>query len=450
MNALDDDLRQGSSEALLGPGPMLSLTRTPRAGRLLARIVAMGVTVLVLCLWLVPWQQNVRGDGRVIAYAPLEREQMIESPISGRVIEWSVQEGDEVVAGQQVAIVSDNDPDLIRRLEQQRDAVVVRTEATRTALRVMETQIESLTAVRESAVRSADAKISATDEKLRAAEQDVAAARSKALTASLQRDRVAQLHDEGLASRRDLEVAQMGYETAQAELEEKQAKKAAAKADARAARADRSETSASRFASVDKARSELEKVRGDLAKNEEDLLKVETQLARQMTMQVTAPRAGRILRLVAKQGGEQVKPGEPLAVLVPDTDARAVELWLDGNDAPLVSSGRHVRLQFEGWPAIQFVGWPSVAVGTFGATVAFVDAAADERGKTRVVVVPDDPGHWPEGRFLRQGTRVHGWVMLNQVPLGYEIWRQLNGFPPALLDGKDGGPRTADGGKGAK
>jgi membrane fusion protein, adhesin transport system len=397
----------------------------------------------------VPWQQNVRGDGRVIAYAPLERQQAIEAPVPGRIVEWFVQEGDAVVAGQRVLTIADNDPELLTRLGGQQDAIIVRAEATRTALRVMEQQIESLTAVRESAVQSASAKIAAADEKLRAAEQDVQAARAKAVTASLNLERVAGLHAEGLASRRDLELAQMGHDTAQADLREKQAQKSAAKADLRAAKADRTETSASRVASVEKAQTELEKIRAELAKHEEDLLELQTRLARQQTMDVTAPRDGRILRVVAKQGGEQVKPGDLLAVIVPDTESRAVELWLHGNDAPLVSTGRHVRLQFEGWPAVQFVGWPSVAVGTFGATVAFVDAAADERGMTRVVVVPHDAQHWPEGRFLRQGTRVHGWVLLDQVPLGYELWRQYNGFPPALLD-VDGQAAHAGGGKEAK
>lgn len=434
---------------ILGPAPMLTLTHTPRAARLLARMVAIGVLVVALGLVFVPWQQSVRGDGRVIAYAPLERQQAIEAPMGGRIVAWSVQEGDAVVAGQPVVTISDNDPELITRLQGQRDAIIVRTEATRTALRVMEQQIESLTAVREAAVQSAAAKITATDEKLRAAEQDVQAANAKALTAALNLERVTGLHAEGLASRRDLELAQLGHDTARAEVREKQAKVSAAKADLRAAKADRSETSSSKIASVEKAQTELEKIRAELAKHEEDLLELQTKLARQETMEVTAPRDGRILRVVAKQGGEQVKPGEPLAVIVPDTESRAVELWLDGNDAPLVCEGRHVRLQFEGWPAVQFVGWPSVAVGTFGATVVIVDAAADERGKTRVVVVPDDPLHWPEGRFLRQSTRVHGWVLLDQVPLGFELWRQFNGFPPALLDIEGQAPQTAADTKGA-
>ena len=128
-----------------------------------------------------------------------------------------------------------------------------------------------------------------------------------------------------------------------------------------------------------------------------------------------------------------VKPGDPLLTLVPDTADRAAELWVDGNDAPLVTPGRHVRLQFEGWPAVQFGGWPSVAVGSFGGTVARVDATDDGKGNFRILVVPDkDDEPWPSGRFLRQGVQAHGWVLLDRVSLGFEVWRQLNGFPPVV------------------
>jgi pyruvate/2-oxoglutarate dehydrogenase complex dihydrolipoamide acyltransferase (E2) component len=148
-------------------------------------------------------------------------------------------------------------------------------------------------------------------------------------------------------------------------------------------------------------------------------------------MKVIAPRAGTILQQRVKAGAEYVSAGEPIATLVPSNAARAVEIWLDGRDAPLVSPGRHVRLQFEGWPAVQFVGWPSVAVGTFGGQVAFVDSAANQLGQFRVVIVPEDPTTWPSESTLRQGARVNGWVLLDRVKLGYELWRQWNGFPPA-------------------
>jgi hypothetical protein len=111
-----------------------------------------------------------------------------------------------------------------------------------------------------------------------------------------------------------------------------------------------------------------------------------------------------------------------------------VQVWLDGNDAPLVEAGRHVRLQFEGWPAIQFSGWPSVAVGTFGGTVVSVDMVDNGKGKFRCQILPDstETVKWPEERFLRQGVRANGWVLLEQVPLWFEVWRKLNGFPPTV------------------
>jgi hypothetical protein len=101
-----------------------------------------------------------------------------------------------------------------------------------------------------------------------------------------------------------------------------------------------------------------------------------------------------------------------------------------------------VRLQFEGWPAVQFVGWPSVARGTFGGEVVLIDPTDDGTGRFRVLVAPrpdvvndgTEVVEWPGPRWLRQGVQVNGWVLLNRVPLWYEIWRQLNGFPPALAD----------------
>lgn len=120
-------------------------------------------------------------------------------------------------------------------------------------------------------------------------------------------------------------------------------------------------------------------------------------------------------------------------MLVPDTSHRAVEVWVSGNDAPLILPSHHVRLMFEGWPAVQFVGWPEVAVGTFGGTVAFVDASDNGQGKFRVLIVPDESDHlWPSARFLRQGGAAKAWILLEEVSIGFEIWRQLNGFPPML------------------
>lgn len=256
---------------------------------------------------------------------------------------------------------------------------------------------------------------------------------AKLETNLLQLARERTLFEQGLTSQRSLELAQL-YE-AQARNEREGARQAleAKRESLLSKREELSMSQAEGDAKVDKARSELEKAEVDLAEGRRKLLDLGTKLARQSNQIVRAPRAGTVLRLLVAPGSEQVKEAEPLLVFVPEGVERAVELWVDGNDAALIRPGRHVRLQFEGWPAVQFTGWPAAAVGTFGGEVALVDAADDGQGNFRVVIRPDDADEpWPEPELLRQGVRTNGWVMLDVVSLGYEVWRQLNGFPPTV------------------
>ena len=184
--------------------------------------------------------------------------------------------------------------------------------------------------------------------------------------------------------------------------------------------------------SYELAKLEYAKFLTDQANAKAELARIEVRLSRQATQSVKAPRDGTILRRIAGEGSVLVKVGSNLAVLVPETDSRAVELWISGNDIALMTEGQNVRLQFEGWPAIQFSGWPSVAVGTFGGKVSVIDAADSDNGKFRILIVPNGIEPWPSSRYLRQGIRAQGWVLLSQVRLGYELWRQFNGFPPSI------------------
>ncbi len=169
------------------------------------------------------------------------------------------------------------------------------------------------------------------------------------------------------------------------------------------------------------------------------MLEMETKVSRQANQIVEAPFDGYIVQITPNLRTAILKEGDPICTIVPYTTDRSVQIWLDGNDAPLVEPGRHVRLQFEGWPAVQFAGWPSVAVGTFGGDVVSVDATDNGKGKFRILIRPDptEPD-WPTGRFLRQGVRTNSWVLLNRVPLWYEVWRNLNGFPPVISMGEPG------------
>lgn len=184
------------------------------------------------------------------------------------------------------------------------------------------------------------------------------------------------------------------------------------------------------------ARIKVDGLRGDVAEAAAALNRIEVSLSRQSVQIVRAPRDGVILRVNSGDVATVISTGDPLATFVPDNAQRAVEINIDGRDVALVTPGALARLQFEGWPAVQFSGWPSVSVGTFGAKVVAVDPSANQAGRFRVLLVVDenDPIAWPSERFVRYGAKVRGWIQLDTVRAGYEVWRQLNNFPPNLVD----------------
>lgn len=210
------------------------------------------------------------------------------------------------------------------------------------------------------------------------------AARMAAETSRLDADRQERLFAKGLAARRDMEAARVRYK-------ELLARQAAAQA---------------------------------------QIAPMEIRLTRLSTQIVRAPRSGVVLNLVGADRATLVKEGDVLATLAPAQIRRAVEVFVTGLDAPLIVPGRPARLMFEGWPAVQFSGWPAIAIGTFPGVVQSVDPVVSSTGRFRVLLVekPDEP--WPSDRFLRLGGKARAWVLLGEVRLGYEFWRQLNNFPP--------------------
>jgi multidrug efflux pump subunit AcrA (membrane-fusion protein) len=212
------------------------------------------------------------------------------------------------------------------------------------------------------------------------------AAASVVKTAKFDYDRQTDLYAKGISSRKDMEQATIAYKNAQS--------------------------------------SEAQAL--------SNYTQMQSKLIRQQSQLVNAPADGTIVRLLIGTSSVFVNQGQVVAIFVPKSNKLSAQIFIRGNDLPLVYEGRKVRLQFEGWPAIQFSGWPSLAVGTFGGVVTFVDQTANPDGLFRTIIVPEPGQKWPESRFIRQGTRVNGWILLNRVALGYELWRQFNGFPPSL------------------
>lgn len=413
--------------------PAARMVPPPGRARAVARAILIVLVTFLLAAAIAPWQQSIAGTGRVIAYAPLERRQMVEATIDGRVAAIYVQEGSRVQAGDPLIDLADVDPDRLARAEEERSLAADRVASYEARRGALEERVASVREAQQGAVRAAEARARVASERLAAAEQSVGAADAELDAAALNLTRHRVLVQQGLVSQRDLEVAIAAGARARAGRDGALAQRDAARAELDATRAALEQARAAREAEIESALAQLRSAETDLQSARTALLRAETALARQSSQRVLAPRSGTVLRLAVWQGGQLVKAGDPLLELVPDTAEREVELWVDGNDAALIGPGRQARLQFEGWPAVQFVGWPSVAVGTFGGRVAFVDATDDGRGDFRVVIVPDpDEERWPDPRYLRQGVRANGWVLLDSVPLGYELWRQINGFPQSV------------------
>ncbi len=413
---------------------VFELVQSSRLIRRIARVVLGGLLLAVVAMFFLPWQQTSRGSGRVIAFVPQERQQTVTSPIRGIVesVTPGMVEGARVSQGDVVLELQPQAANLREQLENQLDDLNAKLDAAGVKAGAYRRNIAGFEQARDFAVLAAEEMVASAKAKLDAKERLVGGYRAKQLQASQNHERQTRLVREGATAERELEQLKRDLDVADAELESALLEVTAAEKEYEAKQHERDEKRSSAETRVDESRAYEQAAIGEQSSIRKDIRDLEIKLEELSRQTITAPRDGTIFRIPLFERGQAVKEGDPLFTIVPDTSQRAVELWINGNDVPLVRPGDHVRLQFEGWPAVQVTGWPSVAVGTFGGEVVAVDATDDGLGRFRIQVRPcTDPTEqaWPE---LRQGVRVNGWVMLRQVRLGWEIWRQLNGFPASL------------------
>lgn len=429
----------------------LQLALTPRLARRMSRVLLVTFLLLPFVLLFVPWTQTVHGTGRAIAFNPVQRPQFVVSPIEGRIKRWYVVEGDRVKVGQRIVEMVDNDPQLELRLLDEERAILERLRAGEGRVRDIEARIRNLENSRDLAIQVQGSILREEDARLLTFKQEEIAAKAGLDAAEPNYKRQKDLFENklgGLASKRDLELATQALETGLAKLTQSQAVVKLGDARVKAAQDNLKKVDSDTAAMMNLERASRGSADGEVAVIRGSYAQIQVRVARQRAQYVDSPVDGTVFRLVAagEAGGILVRPGERLAILVPDIKDRetkveltaadypsiVTELQIDGNDLPLVHKGDKVRLQFEGWPAVQFVGWPSVAVGSFGGRVYLVDPTADDKGNFRILVEPDpDDQSWPDEQYLRQGVRGQGWVLLNRVSVGWELWRNLNGFPPA-------------------
>jgi len=407
---------------------------TPKVVSRISKFIGLSFFIIPLITMLLPWQQNITANGQVTAFSASERIQNIDAPVSGMINKWYIEEGSVVKKGDILLEISDIDPMFKDRLEFQRNNLETKLSAKRRELEAYKIQKQSLISSRDAKIAAAKFKLDVANQKILASSESVSANEATFDAAEFQAQRLDRLLKDGLVSKRDSEVAERDLILAKRGLNSAQANFNSAKAEAESAKSDIQQIQAETKASLDSNEAIISKIKGELADSENILTNAEINLSRQSMQKVIAPRDGIIFRLPINTQSQVVSQGQPLLTIIPDAASRAVQLWVDGRDAPLITNGSEVILEFEGWPAVQVAGWPKAGFGTFRGKVAFVDSTDNGRGNFRVMVVPDASENWPQSRFLRQGVSAKAWVLLTDVYLGYELWRLVNNFPARLPD----------------
>lgn len=398
------------------------------------RVLALLMLISILCLLLVPWQQSIPGHGKVTLLSPDERPQTVNTPINARLNHWQVHEGKSVKMGDILMELLEVDPkyldpQLLKKLISQRKTRLAKKTALIAQSKALDKQLATTKRLASFAIPAATVKVEQANHQFEAAKQSL-------ITAKQNYTRNLDLYKKGLRSKRDLELAEMNRAKVGAELE-------VAKRQTLIAHLGQGEIEANAQAKIQDVEVKLAKLAENIAQVEHDILKLEIEIANYQTRveqrKIRAPVDGKVVRILAFGKGETVKSGDELAIIVPTATDQVVELYIKDHDAPLLSPNRSVRLQFSGWPALQFSGWPAIAVGTFGGRVAIIDSVDNGQGLYRILVVPDQERiqagvdePWPGYPYLRPGTRANGWVMLETVSMGFELWRQFNAFPPVI------------------
>jgi multidrug resistance efflux pump len=404
--------------------------------------------VLVFILF-VPWTQNINTSGIVTTQFQEQRPQQINSIIPGKIIKWWVKEGDFVQKGDTIVELADTkddylDPRLIERTNDQLTAKKQKVDFYDSKITNINGQLVAIEAgfkLQEAAIKN---KIQQLERKILIDSAELSAAKIDLEVGTNQYNRAGKMLNDGIISLVDYERRTQSFNKAKAGFQEKQQKFLNTKQDVLIARIDlnslKQEVNDKLFKlKGDIANSNTEKstVIAEVAKNENELSNYRIRGSQKWLL---APQTGQIIK--AKKAGinEIVKEGEMIVEIVPNSFKYAVELFVKPMDLALINKGQDVRLQFDGYPAIVFSGWPNSSYGTFAGKISAIETNRNENGQFRVLIIPDmTEKNWPSN--LKIGTGAQGFALLNDVPIWYELWRQLNGFPPDFytieIKGKD-------------
>ncbi len=407
-------------------------------------LIAFAITGIVILF--LPWTQNINSRGNVTTLTPDQRPQTVQSPIPGRIEKWYVREGDFVKQGDTILFISEIkneyfDPNLV-------DRTGIQIKAKENAVNSYSSKVGSLTNQIGALKRERSLKLEMAQNKLYQAKLKVQndsikleAAKIDIAIAQRQIEATENLYNEGLKSLTEFEEKKSKFQENQAKLVSQENSLFASKNEVINARIELNRIEAEYLDKISKAESDKFTAQSNQFDAEAQVTKLESDFTsyeiRNNLYYIRAPQDGFINKAIKGGIGETFKEGEELVGIMPANYDLAVEMFVAPIDLPLMHIGEKVRVQFDGWPAIVFSGWPNVSYGTYGAKVVAIENFISSNGKFRILIAPDENDHpWPKD--IRVGSGAMTIALLEDVPIWFELWRKLNGFPPNYYQPENG------------
>ncbi len=412
------------------------LTARVNSRRLIKILYAFGALLIILLF--LPWTQNIRSNAEVTALKPNQRPQTIHSIIPGRIEKWYVQEGQFVKQGDTILFISEIkeeylDPDLVENTEQQLKSKEFAVKSYMEKIKANDNQIDAMIRAKKLKYEQAENKLIQAKLKVQSDSVDLSAAKLNYKIAKDQLARMEELFKEGLKSLTDLETRKLKLQETQAKVISQENKYIGSKNELINAKIELQSIIAEYNDKIAKSESEKFATLSNMYDAEASVSKLQNQYnnynIRSGMYYILAPQDGYITKAIQSGIGETIKEGAEIISIMPSDYELAVEMYVNPMDIPLLEKGQHVQIQFDGWPSVIFSGWPGISYGTYGGQIVAIDNFVSANGKYRVLVSHDkNYPEWPNE--IRLGAGANTLTLLKEVPVWYELWRQINGFPP--------------------
>jgi multidrug resistance efflux pump len=401
--------------------------------KIILYVSLLGVVILFL-----PWTQNISGSGAVTTLKPNQRPQTIQSAIAGRIEKWYVQEGDFVKKGDTILFISEIkedyfDPNLVQNTKSQVDAKKMAGQSYGGKVTSLSAQINAIENERVLKLQQAQNKIRQGVLKVQSDSMDLEAVKTQIKIANTQFNRSVTLNKEGLKPLTDVEEKRLKLQEVEAKIITQENKLLASKNELINAKVEINRISAEYAEKSSKAQSDQFTALSSQYDTEAQVNKLENQVVnyqiRNGMYYIKAPQDGYVNRAIQSGIGETIKEGTQIVSIMPAKYDIAVETYVSPTDLPLIHKGEKVRIWFDGWPTVVFSGWPNMSYGTFGGKIVAVENFISPNGKFRVLIAPDEKEEaWPKQVSIGSGAQTL--ALLDNVPIWFELWRTLNGFPP--------------------